>query len=158
MHFCPNCLDWVDTEVRKVTETYPVRGENITIEANVRFCKKCNDDLFDETLDTDNLNRAYDIYRQNHKVIPASAIFRIRNSYNLSQVAFSRILGFSDGKIKSLENGSLPTIAESNLLFLVQDSENFSQILELNRTLIEKDEYEAARYALGTIWVERNKN
>lgn len=158
MHYCPNCHIDVNTTVRKITETYPVRGENITVEANVRFCNECGEDLFDEELDSVNLNRAYDVYRKNHNLMPASSIFRMRMSYGLSQIAFSRVLGFSDGKIKSLENGSLSTLVENNLLFLVQDSENFSMLLEMNRKLIEQDEYEAARYALGTIWVERNKN
>lgn len=158
MHYCPNCHIDVNTTVRKITETYPVRGENITIEANVRFCKECGEDLFDEELDSVNLNRAYDIYRQNHNLIPTSAIFKMRMSYGLSQVSFSLVLGFSDGKIKSLENGGIPTLAENNLLFLAQNPENFSVLLENNRKLIDKDEYEAARYALGQIWLERDKN
>ena len=49
--YCPKCESDVETTVKEVLETYPVKGENITIKARVRFCSICGEDICDETLD-----------------------------------------------------------------------------------------------------------
>ena len=53
--YCPNCNSEVLTEVKTVSETYPVKGEEITVTAKVRCCKNCGQDIWDEELDGQNL-------------------------------------------------------------------------------------------------------
>ena len=64
--YCPKCESDVETTVKEVLETYPVKGENITIKARVRFCSICGEDIWDETLDAENLLNAYAEYLQEH--------------------------------------------------------------------------------------------
>ena len=69
MLYCPNCnkeLQQSETIVREVEETYPVKGIPTTITANVRFCNFCDTDIFDEELDSDNLNRAFAKYKETY--------------------------------------------------------------------------------------------
>ena len=62
--YCPHCASDVETHVREISETYPVKGEDITINAHVRFCNCCGKDIWDEKLDSQNLLDAYAKYRE----------------------------------------------------------------------------------------------
>ena len=64
--YCPNCERDVESEIRVVTETYPVKGENVTIKAHVRFCKSCGEDIWDDELDSKNLLNAFAVYNKHH--------------------------------------------------------------------------------------------
>lgn len=72
--YCPHCKRNVESSVRAISETYPVRGEDITIEAQVRFCDCCGVDVWDKDLDPQNLEMAYSIYRQKHGLAPDAII------------------------------------------------------------------------------------
>lgn len=72
--YCPCCRRNVSSTVRTVSETYPVKGEDTTIEAEVRFCDRCGGDIWDEALDPKNLEKAYAIYRQKHGLAPNASL------------------------------------------------------------------------------------
>lgn len=139
--YCFNCRKQVETEIRNISETYAVRGEDITIDSCVRFCKVCGDEMFDETLDGKNLKSAYDKYRSSHNLISTQEIVMIRKKYGITQVSFSRILGLEDRRIRSLEFGSIPSHYENNLILLMRDPRNFSTLLERGKSSIPEEEY-----------------
>jgi len=70
--YCPKCETDVETTVREVSETYPVKGEATTIKARVRFCDICGEDIWDEKLDSENLRTAYAEYQKKHGISPAA--------------------------------------------------------------------------------------
>lgn len=146
--YCPNCAAEVNTIVREVTEIYPVKGENIAVNARVRFCTCCGTDLWDDELDDQNILDAYAKYRQKHNLMQPADIRAMREKYHLSQTAFARVLGLGDKTITRYENGSIPDAAPNNLLDLVQQPSNFAALLEKNKSKISEQDYEHAREAL----------
>lgn len=72
--YCPCCKRYVASTVRTVPETYPVKGEDTTIKAKVRFCNHCGADIWDDELDPINLENAYSIYRQKHGLDPNASL------------------------------------------------------------------------------------
>lgn len=68
--YCPQCKCNVESSVRTIAETYPVKGEDITIDAQVRFCDRCGSDIWDDELDSQSLEKAYSIYRQKRGLAP----------------------------------------------------------------------------------------
>ena len=44
--FCPNCDDYKDVTVFVKNETFPVKGEDITISANICVCSECGKEVF----------------------------------------------------------------------------------------------------------------
>lgn len=146
--YCPNCNSEVESVVRATSETYPVKGEEITIEAHVRFCKCCGNDIWDDKLDAKNLCDAFDVYRQKHNLLKPSEIRAIRERYGLSQVAFARVLGLGDKTIARYENGSIADAAQNNLIELVRQPSNFKALLEKNKDKITAQDYESAQAAL----------
>lgn len=148
---CPNCNSEVESVVRTVLETYPVKGEEITINAQVRFCLCCNQEIWDDELDAQNLLDAFAEYRKRHDLLQPAEIRMIREKYGLSQVAFARVLGLGDKTIARYENGSIADSAQNNLIELMRQPSNFKMLLEKNKAKITKQDYTAACTALDAM-------
>lgn len=100
---------------KEIEETYKIRGENITIKAAAMFDANTGKQIYDEKLDSDAINKAFDIYRKKHNIIDPNRIKNLRKSYGLNQRDFATLLGVSPTTIAVYEIGSLPS--ESNNLF-----------------------------------------
>lgn len=149
--YCPHCNQEVKTTVRTLTETYPVKGENITILADVRHCNCCGNEIWDELLDSKNLLNAYAIFRRRHHLLQPEEIRNIRKKYGLSQSAFAKVLGLGEKTITRYENGSIPDAAQNALIKLVRHPENFAFLLQENRATISPQEYSSACTALEVL-------
>ncbi|MBQ9932660.1 MAG: type II toxin-antitoxin system MqsA family antitoxin [Ruminiclostridium sp.] len=149
--YCPNCDSEVESVVRIISETYPVKGEEVTIDASVMFCKCCGNDIWDDELDARNLRVAFDVYRYKHKLLMPAEIREIRERYGLSQVAFAKVLGLGDKTITRYENGSIADTAQNNLIELVRQPTNFKMLLEKNKSRITEQDYKAACDALDRL-------
>lgn len=64
--YCPRCGCEHETAVIQKEETYPVKGEPITIVANVCICAHCGEEIMTVEYDDENLLRAYAIYCKRH--------------------------------------------------------------------------------------------
>ena len=65
-HFCQRCDKFVTVSLRKEFEVYPVNGEPTWVIANICHCNICGDAIWDNQLDSDNLNRAYRKFMKKH--------------------------------------------------------------------------------------------
>lgn len=149
--YCPNCNSEVESVERIVSETYPVKGEDITIAAHVKFCMCCNQDIWDDELDAQNLLNAFAEYRKKHNLLQPAEIRKIREKYGLSQVAFARVLGLGDKTIARYENGSIADAAQNNLIELMRQPSNFKVLLDKNKNKITEQDYKVACAALDTM-------
>lgn len=134
MLWCENCkeVNETDTSVVCRIETYPVKGEDTTVQANVRVCNRCQQDVFDERLDSANLAQAFDAYRFRHKILSLAEIKSIRESYGITQRSLSALLGLGEVTIHRYENGSLPDEAHNLLLKFIRDPWNMRLLVEEN--------------------------
>lgn len=64
----------VETHVLDKEEVFPVKGEPVRVMSSVRVCNVCGEDVFDEKLDSQNLENAFAIYRERHHIISPSEI------------------------------------------------------------------------------------
>lgn len=60
--YCDFCQCEQETQVISKKESFPVRGEEIETISEIRVCAVCGQELFDEELDTTNLDRVYEAY------------------------------------------------------------------------------------------------
>ena len=142
--YCLKCDKEQDFEVRQEKESYPVRGEQTEIIAQVTYCKQCGEQIWNEDLDEVNLKEAYCKYRVSHDLLQPEDIKRIRVKYSLSQTAFGRLLGFGDKTITRYENGSIQDLAQNNLIVLVDYPDVFELLLLRNKEQISKQDFERA--------------
>jgi putative zinc finger/helix-turn-helix YgiT family protein len=131
--FCPNCEEYTETTFGIEKEVYNVRGEPIEIEAEVATCQKCREKKFDEERDSQNLEKAYSIYRDKHNLLLPDDIRSIREKYGLSQRALSRLLGWGEITVHRYENGAIQDNAHDKLLRLIEDPQNMQRFFEANR-------------------------
>ena len=107
--FCSTCGDFVSSSIQNVTETFHVRGFDITITSPARICENCGAIIFDEILDNEKLKLVYRGYRKLKGMLQPEEIREIREKRNLTQEEFSKILGFN---VARYENGSLQSEEE----------------------------------------------
>lgn len=127
---CQRCGTVNDTRLEKRRETYPVKGEDTPILADVRVCTRCGNDVYDKSLDTDNLRRAYDSYRTNHGILTPDEIRTMRQNYGLSQRGLGTLLGWGEITIHRYENAGLPDESHNQVLRLIQDPVNMERLLK----------------------------
>ena len=155
-YVCDNCdeIDETKTRVEERRETYDVKGEPVTVLAKVRVCQQCKEGIFDETLDDQNVQAAYDIYRRTHKIISPAEIRALREKYGLSQRGLGAVLEWGPITIHRYETGSLPDEAHNQVLRLLQDPFNMAQLIKDNPDAFEAEPYAKILDRLGAILSE----
>ena len=119
IRFCDACGREQLCRSQLIDETYPVRGEDVTVQAEVLQCSVCGTGLFEEALDEANLERAYAVYRQRYHLLSGADIRAIRQQYGLSQRAMARLLGWGEMTMQRYESGAIPDRVHSDLLRLL---------------------------------------
>lgn len=107
--FCSTCGEFVFSFIQNITETFRVRGIDITITSPARICENCGEVIFDEVLDDEKLKLAYRSYRELKGMLQPEEIRAIRERRKLTQEEFSEVLGFD---VARLEKGSLQSEEE----------------------------------------------
>ena len=115
-HKCEKCGNEINFYKAHRSETFPVLGENITVNTLHFICADCNAIVFDENLDEDSLKAAYDIYRKNHNLCNPNIIKGICDTQHITIEKLSQVTGIPIKRLEHIQNGSIPTELESNML------------------------------------------
>lgn len=117
--FCSTCGEFVCSSIQNTTETFHVRGIDITITSPARICENCGEIIFDEVLDDEKLKLVYRAYREQKGLLQPEEIRAIRERKNLTQEEFSKLLGFN---VARYENGSLQSEEEDKRLVRISQA------------------------------------
>ena len=143
--FCEHCNVMADYDEKTISETFPVYGEQVEIQATVAVCKTCGAVLFNEELDSKNLLMAQNLYRQRHKLLTARQIIDIREQYGLSQRSFAKLLDWGDKTIRRYEAGAVQSKAHNSLLLFLQDPQNMNKFLKQNEITLDEKQLKKLR-------------
>lgn len=146
-----------NVELITKNETYEVKGESITIEAQVPFCVECKQEIFVPKYDDSNLRKAYDVYRKQHNLLSSEAIAVLRHKYQLSQRAFATLIGCTQSTINRYEKGAIPDPAYDTLIKLMEKPENVLTLLEERRSVLDVKEAQKLEEVLDRMINETNK-
>ena len=120
--FCSTCGDFVASFIENTTETFNVRGIDITITSPARICENCGAIIFDAVLDDEKLKLVYRGYRELKGMLQPEEIRAIRERRNLTQEECSKVLGFN---VARYENGSLQSEEENKRLVRFSQADCF---------------------------------
>ena len=120
--FCSTCGEFVFSSIQNTTETFHVRGIDITITSPARICENCGEIIFDEALDDEKLKLVYRAYREQKGMLQPEEIRAIRERRNLTQEECSKLLGFN---VARYENGSLQSEEENKRLVRFSQADCF---------------------------------
>jgi len=157
-YYCEHCLKKVDCHVKEIEETFPVKGQNIKVLSSVAVCEGCGNPVFDEELDSVNLEKAYKLYREKNNILSPEDIKSIRNMYGLSQKSFSRLLGFGEITIHRYEAGAIPDEAHNLALTMIKDYNNMEKLLLKNAGRITGDEIKRVKESIGNVKLDKHNN
>lgn len=110
-----------------------VRGVSFKITIEVWRCEETGNEYEDEEMAKRNLAAAYAFYRAKMCLVSPFEIKEIREAHGVTRRQMSLILGFEENRIEELEDGKLPTRAESNLIMLSSEERTFAKLKALYR-------------------------
>lgn len=134
--YCNACDAIVKTRVVEKEQTLVIKGLEITLNAQVRVCANCGEDVLDENLDDKTLDLFYNEYRKRENLLLPNEIRDIRTKYGLSQAVFAKLLGFGEKTITRYENGAIQDVCHDNLIRLMRSTETFSALWETRKQLM----------------------
>ena len=142
------------TVIIKKEDIYNVKGEDIKVNAHVRKCLDCNEEILDMVLDTDNLKQAYDIYRKKHNMLSTKDIINLRRKYNLSQRTFAILIGCTQATVVRYEKGALQNLTYDNIMKMLEEPANLKSALEKNKDKLDAKEVEKIEMTLNDLLKE----
>ena len=122
---CPLCDKTHEVEERKRITTITLKGEEVTYEERFYFCIYANEDENEfETgaMTNENLLNARNAYRVKKGLLTSDEIIAIRESYGLSQVDLSKLLGWGEATISRYESKAIQDEAYDIMLRLIRDN------------------------------------
>ncbi len=139
---CDICGSY-ETYIKEYKHDYTIKGKKIEFVSDRRFCKKCNNLVYDSKLDNEASKKAIDLYNKEYGITKES-IVSLREKYNLSQELFSKIIGCAKKTLVSYENGN--SIPNDNYLIIIKSLINkpdtMITLIESNKDKFTKTEYD----------------
>lgn len=131
-----------DSYVKMYTHNYITKGKNISFKSKRRFCKACNNLVYDSELDNIASKLALETYSKEYG-ITKEEIIALRKRYDLSQELFSKIIGCAKKTLVSYEKGdSIPNDSYLILLKSINNNpETILTIIESNKDLFNNKDY-----------------
>jgi len=127
---CTNC-EKVTTFTRIINEeTFPVKGEEIKVNAEYCKCDNCGDEVFAPGINPDPFDLAYREYRKRHGLLQPESIRSWRKAHKLTQHEMASLLGLGNATLNRYENGALQNESHERLLRLAMNPANYLKLLE----------------------------
>lgn len=149
MYKCDICGS-TDTYVKKYKDTYNVKGIQIDVETDCRFCSKCNHQVRDKKLDNNTILEVYNKYNSLYGIRPEE-ITALRESYGFSKELFAKIIGCARKTLISYENGT--SIPNDNfyiiLKMLLNDPSMINNLVLANEQYLTDKDLKKIKEKLG---------
>lgn len=112
------------TYVKNYTNSFNIRGIEISVNAPARFDCETNQIVADTALDDQALALARAQYRKQYNVVTPQEIKALRQKWHLTQREFAKVVGWSPSTVALYETGELPTTGNNRLLkILIKDEQ-----------------------------------
>lgn len=119
------------TYIKTYTNTFNIRGKEITITAPARFDSKTDKLVDDMELDDKAVELAQAKFREKYRYISPDELKGLRNKWHLSQRNFAKVVGWSPSTVALYEAGEIPTAGNNRLLkILIRDSRVMEEFIE----------------------------
>lgn len=125
--WCSECQEEIRAEIIERESDFTFKGETFTTTEKVPVCSKCGEELTDDKLDSELMERLTDMYME-RMGLSFKDIKNVREQYGLSMELFSKILGWSKATIVRYESGDY--IPDASHLFILKKLKENPQELE----------------------------
>lgn len=136
---CPECEQIADLETVRRDLEIVVRGEPVTVVAELQRCLSCGEEFKDLSSDVDVLDLAFLEYRTRHNMLMPEEIKGIRERYGLTQSELSALLGWGGATLSRYENGALQSEANDRMLRMLSEPGNLLTLIEEHPDALAED-------------------
>lgn len=147
-----------ETYIKNHEHNYCIKGKNISFIAKRRFCKSCNNLVYDSDLDNNASEIAISKYNEEFG-ITKEEITDLRNKFNLSIELFAKIIGCAKKTLISYEKGkSIPN--DSYLIILkslISKPDTIKTIIDANKEQFTEKEYNKINKKIALILPNNTK-
>ncbi|MBN2272092.1 MAG: DUF4065 domain-containing protein [Sedimentisphaerales bacterium] len=147
--FCPNCEEYRKTRMQARTESYDVRGRNISISIQVKVCETCGQNIGSDTNDQEILEAVYAEYRHQEDLLTPEKIRGIRKRYQLSQKSLAVLLGMSEASINRYERGGVQDKAHDAAIRACENPQFIRDLLQRKKGILSAWQLQRAESALA---------
>lgn len=117
--------------VKNFTNSYDIRGHQITITAPAKFDDNTHKVIPDLELDDQAAQLALAKFREQYHVVSPTDIKALRQKWHLSQRQLAHVLGWSPSTIALYEADALPTNGNNRLLkILIKNDQVMKEFIE----------------------------
>lgn len=131
-------ISGLEMKLTKEKRSMIFRKETFDIVFHYYQCEDSGEQFTSAALDELNMNQVYNQYRDKFNIPFPDEINNIRGKYGLSASKMSEILGFGVNSYRQYEAGEIPSVANAKLIQMVDDPQNFIEMITLCGTLDEK--------------------
>lgn len=147
-----------ETYIKDYEHNYNIKGKNISFVAKRRFCKSCNNLVYDSVLDNKASEIAINKYNEEYG-ITKEEIVDLRSRFNLSQELFAKIIGCAKKTLISYEKGkSIPN--DSYLIILrslISKPDTIKTIIDANKEQFTEKEFNKINEKIAVILPNNTK-
>lgn len=119
------------TYIADYTNSYDIRGHEISITAPAKFDDETHQVIHDLELDNQAAKMALAKFRRIYKVVSPQQIKDLRKKWHLSQRKLAQVLGWSPSTVALYETGAIPTNGNNRLLkVLIKDDGVMKEFIE----------------------------
>jgi putative zinc finger/helix-turn-helix YgiT family protein len=131
-------ISGLEMKLTKEKRSMIFRKETFDIVFIYYLCEESGEQFTTASLDELNMNQVHNQYRDKFNIPFPDEINNIRGKYGLSASKMSEILGFGVNSYRQYEAGEIPSVANAKLIQMVDDPQNFIEMIALCGTLDEK--------------------
>lgn len=131
-----------DSYIKVYNHSYDIKGKKIEFKSKRRFCKNCNNLVYDDYLDNEASKKALSIYNDMFG-INSIEVYKLRKQFNLSLDLFSRIIGCAKKTLISYEKGkSIPNDCYLIVIkSLIEEPRIIYTLIDVNKNEFTEKEY-----------------
>ena len=151
--FCYECRKYVDYyEKEEITESL-LKEEKYEYTRTTAYCSQCNSEVYVEHLEEQNLNKLYDVYREQNKIISLDKIKAIPQKYSIGKRPLSLLLGWGEQTFSRYYDGDMPSKQYSEILERIyEDPAYYNELLQKNKSNLKSETaYVKSRKAVGVL-------
>ncbi len=145
---CPYCEKQTDIISKNINETIKVLNDEIETVSEILQCSVCGGEFTTFEIEEKNYQKAYDIYRKRHNLLPPEKIKEIRTALNLSLYEFGLLFNLNEKTINNIEEG-YPYIDEINeQIISIQETGEALKLLDKKQEDLPKGYYSSIKNKL----------
>lgn len=138
--YCDKCGKENEAIIKVEERKYKIKGIEVKAKINVTYCKLCGEEIYNRKEELKNDIILFDAYKKKMNLLTSKEIRDIRITFDISQEALAKLLGFGLKTIARYENGSIQDETHDTILKIIKHLDSFKNLYFLKKDKLNENE------------------